>query len=79
MKEISKSYAMDSLSDKRWQTFRKIMIRETAFEAWTGIKRWNNHPQPNTKITRNHSKGVWRNKETGKAVGYYCSVDDFIN
>jgi len=40
MKQISKSYAMDSLSDRRWQTYRKIMIREKAFEAWTGVERW---------------------------------------
>ena len=61
-KEISKSYAMDSLSDKRWQTFRKILFRETALEAWTGKKRWNNHPYPNTKIERN---------------GYVCTFEDF--
>lgn len=61
-KEISKSYAMDSLSDRRWQTYRKIMFRETAEECWTGVKRWNNHPYPNTKITR----------------GVYYTVDDFI-
>lgn len=35
-KEISKSYAMDSLSDLRWQTYRKIMFRRIALECWTG-------------------------------------------
>lgn len=61
----TKSWMVDSLSDKRWQKSRARRLEQAAFDAWTGSGRI-------------YQKGVWRDKETGKIVGYYCDVEDMI-
>lgn len=61
----NKSWMVDSLSDKRYQKRIKARIEQQAFDAWTGSGRI-------------YQKGVWRDKETGTIVGYYCDVEDMI-
>lgn len=61
-----RSKFLDSLSDRKWAESRYKRLEQAAFDAWTGSGRI-------------YQKGVWRDKETGTIVGYYCDVEDMIS